>query len=140
MKKNDYEILLKRLLINIITQLPQNCILAIDMPELAECVAFKKLKDFQIQDSFSEEAVFPDYYYLISRESIACYFKLIIETDLVSFLCHYMIYKKNEGKRDVLAVVYDSCIFNLSDEIVIDPHLIEQCKSEGIFVSFTDIS
>lgn len=57
-------------------------------------------------------------------------------THILTYLCHYMIYKKNGEDVEMLVVVYDGCIFRLSDKIKIEDSFIRQCDSEGLYIDY----
>lgn len=134
---DNYESFQKRILIDIISQLPSESILAFSMPAyFVECSAYEKLALFRIEDNFSRDIIVPDCYFLITKESLSTYIEQIVDTDILAYICHYMIYKKNGEDVEMLVVVYDGCIFRLSDKIVIEDSFIKQCDSEGLYIDY----
>lgn len=56
-------------------------------------------------------------------------------SDLPSFLIHFVIFPSSDSEdKAPLAVVYDSCIFCLSDKIEIEQQMIEQADKVHLYV------
>ena len=135
MDKNTHDMLEKKLLMQILYQLPKNSILAFPKPSyFDDCKASKLLEKFRIQDSFSKDIIIPDYYYLIGDKSRSTYIEQIANTDLLTYLCHFMIYSKCDQKIIISVMVYDNCVFCLSDEIIIEQEFMEQCEDAGLHI------
>lgn len=137
MEKDNYDIFKEKLLMDIFNQIPNESVLAIDVPidgDFLESWTFKFLQNYQIYDSFVGDCINPSFYFLIKNEYLPTY-KCAIESELPAYLCHYMIYSNNMSEHEILVTVYDGCIFNLSEKIIIDDDLISNCEIEGIYIN-----
>lgn len=140
MDKDNYDIFMEKLLMDIFDQIPDKSILAMDVPtdgDFLESWTFKLLQNYQINDSLAGDCIEPSYYFLVKKEYLPTYQKAIAE-ELPAYLCHYMIYSNNMSEHEIFVTVYDGCIFNLSRKIIIDDDLISNCEIEGIYINKMD--
>lgn len=133
--QNLYIPLNQELLIKIFSQLPDGAVLAIDSWELEDCSAFQSMKQFRLQEKFTSEQEDFSYCFRIGKADLPVYIDWIRCSDLPSFLIHFVIFPSSDSEdKAPLAVVYDSCIFCLSDKIEIEQQMIEQADKVHLYV------
>lgn len=121
----------QEILIHVLSQLPDGAILAIDDWELEDCNVFQAMKQFRVQEKIDNF----EYCYRINKTDLPVYIDWVWESDLPSFLIHFIISPPLDSEdKKPLVVVYDSCIFCLSNKIVIDEELVEQADRAHLYI------
>lgn len=135
----EYNSQMKQLLIEIFKQIPCNSILAIDMQttDFENSDSYGIIEKYRIQDDFTADCCFPDYYFLITEENREWFIEAIKQY-LDSYLCHYKIYRKSNQQNEIWVSVFDSCSFSVVSEIKITDELRAKCSLEGIYIDIID--
>lgn len=135
----DYDSLMKQLLITIFEQIPDNSVLAIDMQtvDFEGSDSYRIIEKYRIQDDFVADCCFPDYYFLVTEGNRTCFIEAVKQY-LESYLCHYKIYRKCNLQNEIWVSVFDSCLFSVVPEIKIAGELKEMCSLEGIYIDIVD--
>lgn len=135
----DYNSLMKRLLITIFKQIPCDSILAIDMQttDFEKSDSYGMIEKYRIQDDFTTDCCFPDYYFLITEENRGQFIEAVKQY-LDSYLCHYNIYRKGKLQNEIWVSVFDGCSFAVVSEVKIADELKEKCGLEGIYIDVAE--